>query len=189
MNTSKALTLLILALGLASGCGGGGGDGVSTTECIDFVASAGSENLQLQKAAAASTCTRVAVDLVVQNVNDLYEVNFTLLYNASVADFSSASEQGSFLASGGAAVDVQQEEKTPGVVEIGLTRRETPSDCDGVSASGTPQRIVRLFFDKLPAVDTGQTTFAWDDEEARNGQCPPLVISGITWSTGMLVIR
>ena len=174
---------------------------VPGSTCIDFAPTAQAPvpgAVVLQKDTLASSCNRVAVDVVVRNVSDIHAAAFRLRYRTAGSTLVSYIEHElrdeTVLDAGPTSVIVQQVETSPGVLDIGITR-QPGNPCvgpTGVSVGDAPQIVARLLFtqNSQSVSGTSALTFESPAPELRNSQCPPQVIpTGSLWPAGTLVVQ
>jgi hypothetical protein len=127
--------------------------------------------------AADSTCEILQVELVMTAVPDVQTVEFTASFDASVARYEGVSLSGSTLTSGGADVDVFEDEE-PGRVTVALTRFNTGVD---FVPEGT---LVRLIFGRATDADGAAGALVFSDTRIFDSDTPPNEKTGIQWLGG-----
>lgn len=177
------LTGLVFVLLLAAGCGGGNDGGIAAASCIGFTgAQAPAAGRVTARQASGGSCAAIFVELVVTDVPDVFSGSFTLEYDPTSVAVGGATATGSFLASGGARVDVVQSTPASGSVTIGVTRVQTTT---GVNASGS-QVLVRISFAPV-AVGSSQLTIT--GAQLFGSETPPLPKTGLTWTGGTFNVQ
>ena len=175
------VVLAAMVAGATPGCGGGGSDPIPTA-CITFEAAAvPAGSTVVARQASGSTCGMVQVELVLTGVTDVQTVEFKVDFDDSVASYEGLSLAGSMLASGGANVNVFEDE-APGQVTINLSRFNSGID---FVPSGT---VVRLIFGKATDADTATGTLSFSGTQIFDSDAPPQEKGGIQWFGGDLQI-
>ncbi|HZF11460.1 MAG TPA: cohesin domain-containing protein [Thermoanaerobaculia bacterium] len=175
--------LFLLGLGLLGGvvgaCGGGGGGGGTPTQppppppptqaSIAFTpaAAAGAGSLSLARG-AASTTTKLVLEVRSGGIQDLYGVAFDLQYPANLLQLTATTNQGSILSTG-----TFQETHTSGNVVVGVSQLGL---VPGVSSAGV---VFQLEFTPL-ASGTGLFSFTRNSALNSSGAS----IGGVTWIAG-----
>jgi len=173
------IAVAVLGAGIA-GCGGGGRKRVVPTECLAFQGhSAPAASTVVARQGSGSLCESVQVELVLTDVADVQTVDFTVDYDFDVARYEGLSIAGSVLTSGGATVNVLENE-SPGKVSIDLTRFGTGVDFNG---SGS---VVRLIFSPVSGAAPATSTMSFASPQIFGSETPPQEKPGIQWFGGEL---
>lgn len=181
----RTLTAFVAALAAAGawsvGCGGGGGGGGGTQPpppAIVFApasfAGANSVSLNDDGSGGATTLT---LQVVVQQIADLYGVAFDLDYPATALRFLDAA-QGSVLAAGGAPVSLQAAETIKGHLVVGISRLGNVSGL--TSATGI---VLTLRFE---ATTAGSGAFSFSRAAAYDSLGTP--IAAVRWVAGTVTV-
>jgi len=171
------IVLTVIVAGTVPGCSGDGSNPIPTA-CIAFEAAASpAGSTVVARQASGSTCQTVQVELLLTGVTDVQTVEFKVDFDDSVARYEGLSLTGSMLASGGANVNVFQDED-PGQVTINLSRFNSGID---FVPSGT---VVRLIFGKATSSDTATGTLSISDTRIFDSDAPPQEKGGIQWFGG-----
>ena len=176
---------LIAALLLSPGCGGGsGGDGGTINGmCLSFAgAQAPAAGRVVVRLGTGGNCMAQFVELVVTDVTDVFSGSFTVSFDPTRVAFGNATSQGSFLAAGGAQVNVVQSTPQSGSVTVGISRVGVAT---GVNATGS-QVLVRLSF---APVSAGSATMTLTGTQLFGSETPPQPKSGLTWSGGTFQVH
>jgi len=169
--------LAAIVAGAVPGCSGGGNDPIPTA-CITFEAAAPpAGSTVVARQGSGSTCEMVQVELVLTGVTNVQTVECRVDFDDSVARYEGLSLTGSMLASGGANVNVFENED-PGQVTINLSRFNSGIDFD---PGGT---VVRLIFGKATTADTASGTLSFSGTLIYDSAEPPQEKSGIQWLGG-----
>jgi hypothetical protein len=178
-----ALTGFLLVLLLIAGCGGGDGGGIAAASCIGFTgAQAPAAGRVAARQASGGSCSAIFVELVVTDVADVFSGSFTLEYDPASVALGGASATGSFLASGGARVDVVQSAPQSGSATIGVTRVQTTA---GVDVSGS-QVLVRVSFAPVAA---GTSQLSVTGAQLFGSETPPQAKANLTWTGGTFNVQ
>jgi len=180
------LGLLALATVLpALSCGGGSsstGGVVEPAVCLEFSADAApSSSTVVARRGDASTCDRLAFDLVITDVNDVFAADFKLSFDPTVLRFTGASDDGSVLASDGTQVALLYSENA-GLLDLSIAR--LGASAGGIDIGGT-QLLVRVSFLRL--ADSGGSALSFSGERVWNSQAA--LVPGVSWSGGSVTIR
>ena len=169
--------LLLVACG---GGGGGGGGTIQPSRCISLSGEgAAAPGTVVLATGSGSTCSRLAVDVIVTGVTDLFAANLVLTVSGGIARYAGASAQGSVLAAGGVTVQVE-DVLDGGQLVVGITRLAD----DGVNVAGSGT-LVRLFF--TPA---GAGTFTLALSGTLYGsETPPQGKGGIAFHGATIEVR
>jgi hypothetical protein len=133
-----------------------------------------------------ATCELLAVDLIITDVDELFQAEFTVLFDAEIATYEGMSADGSILGSDGTQT-VVLEDPQPGEVTVAITR--LGGLFGGIDAEGE-QFLARLYFGK--AAEAGSTALSLDPTRLfglRPGQFQPYIIQDVSWSGGTILIR
>lgn len=175
-----AVTVAALIAGIVAGCGGGGRKRPLRSECLAFQSSAApaaSKVVALQGSGTA--CEAVQVELVLTDVADVQTVEFTAIYDASVAHYEGYSLAGSVLTSDGAQPNEFEDDSVPGQVTIDLSRFGSGIDFNG---SGT---VVRLIFSPVSGAPAAMSGMSFGSTSQIFGsETPPQEKPGIQWIGG-----
>lgn len=177
-----AIAGLVLG-GCSSGGDGGGGPlpPAPPATCLAFSGGtapvAGTVVAQL---GTGSTCARLAVDLIVTGVADIFAIEFTAVFDSSLYAYDGLSTQGSILESGGAAVQALQ--SGPAGQKLIAISRLGPAG--GVNMDG---KLVTVFFRKVAG--SGSGALALTGAKVLDSQTPPMQIGGVTWFGATLSIQ
>jgi hypothetical protein len=171
------VVLAAVIAGAVPGCGGGDNNPIPTA-CISFEASAvPAGSTVVARQASGSTCGTLQVELVLTGVTDVQTVEFKVDFDGSVASYEGLSLDGSMLASGGANVNVFEDED-PGRITINLSRFGSGVD---FVPDGT---VVRLVFGKATGADTASGMLSFSATQIFDSAEPPQEKSGIQWFGG-----
>jgi hypothetical protein len=135
--------------------------------------------------AGESTCELLGVDLIITDVDDLFTVEFTLQFDPAVVNYEGVSTDGSLLGSDGTQITTL-ENVQPGEVSITVTR--LGAGFGGIDATGQ-QLLARIYFSKL--AEEGTSTLFFADTlmfALPEGQLFPVLIQGVDWSGGTMLI-
>jgi hypothetical protein len=124
--------------------------------------------------------------LIITDVDDLFQAEFTVLYDPEIANYEGMSADGSVLGSDGTQTAVLADPQ-PGEAAIVITR--LGGLFGGIDAEGE-QLLARLYFSK--AVEAGSTALSLDATRLfglRQGEFQPYIIQDVSWSGGTVLIR
>lgn len=173
-----AVTVVALVAGIVAGCGGSGRKRPLRSECLDFQGSAPpAASKVVARHGSGSTCAAVQVELVLTDVADVQTVEFAVIYDPDVTQYEGLSLTGSVLRSGGATVNVLENEGQ-GKVTINLARLGSGIDFSG---SGT---LVRLIFSPVPGAPATISGMSFDSTLIFGSETPPQEKLGIQWIGG-----
>jgi hypothetical protein len=135
--------------------------------------------------ASESTCELLAVDLIISDVDDLFTVEFTFQFDPEVVNYEGVSVEGSLMSSDGTQITTL-EDAEPGDVTVTISR--LGAGFGGIDAEGE-RFLARLYFSKL--TDEGSSALFFSDTlmfAIPEGQFFPVLIQGVVWSGGTLLI-
>jgi hypothetical protein len=132
---------------------------------------------------AGATCERLAVELIISDIDDIFTAEFTLLFDPAIANYEGASSEGSILESDGTQLTMFANEQ-PGEITILISR--LGAAFGGIDAVGE-QFLARLYFSKV--ADSGSSTLIFETARLFSSQFPPEIIPDVDWSGGTLLIR
>jgi len=174
-----AVLSILLGTGLLIGCstaGGGDGEGDKSGpgSCLDFVpiTAPSPGNLAARKG-AGSTCDLLEVELIITDVTDVFEVNFSITLDSSVAAFDSIDTSTSFLRDDGTDLAVIQN-PVIGITRLGST---------GMDATGSKE-LVKLYFSRN--LLSGVSNLNFNATQVFGSETPPTEKNGITWTGGAI---
>lgn len=174
---------------ILTGCGGGGGGGGGGTPTgvpqpgITFTASGtpGADAVYLRRS-TQSTASKLLLEVVANDVTDLFAVGFDLNYPGSILSYAKVT-QGSFLSnSGNVKTSLQIAERQKGTLVIGLTRLGGGS---GRSGSGVLMTIT------FAAAGSGSGTFTYDNQAAYSSDIRQTgeAIAGFQFLAGSVTVQ
>lgn len=155
--------------------GGGGGSGNLSASFTPNNANPGPNSVTLGQLSASGNLVTLRVD--VTDTQSVYAAGFEIVYDAAVAEFVNWSA-GSFLESGGTAVNYVVAENSAGRVVVSASRTGSSGTVD---ASGS-QMVIQLVF---RATAAGSGSFSFDLPFLQDDQLQDL--AGINWQGGTLV--
>jgi hypothetical protein len=179
-----AIAGVLVSVLLGAACGGGsdGGGVVQPAACVNFTAAqAPGAGKVVAREAAGSTCSARTIEVIVTDVSDVFAAGFVAAFDPARVRFVSASANGSFLAAGGAQVNLQAEAQGGGVT-VGISRVGTST---GANAAGS-QVLVRLTFAPVAA---GASQLSLNNGQLFGSETPPQPKAGLTWSGGSFVVQ
>jgi hypothetical protein len=167
-------------------CGGSSGDDNPPNgggACINFTPSQSpASDTVATRSTVPSSCDRIAVELIVTDVNDIFAADFTLSFNAATATYDGYDTTNSILSSDGTPVTVLVNQPNNDQLVLSVTR--LGGAAGGVDAVGQ-HRLLRLYFRRQTSVGTANVSYIlgrlFDDQVAE--------IQGVTWHGGTLVVR
>ena len=168
-------------------CGGNGSVPASVVPpgvCLDF--SAASAPLSATVVAAeggATTCDRLALELIITDVDDVFGAEFTLAFDPAALSYDGYDESDSILGSDGTDL-VVIENRQSGLIQLTISRLRASSG--GMDVAGS-QLLIRLDFAR--EADSGGSQLAFSGERVWDGGVPPGEIPGIDWFGGSVTIR
>jgi len=181
------LALLPLACG---GSSGGGGVVNPPTSCVFFGDGVPATSGEVVSQSGGSTCSEVAVELMITDVSEVFAIDFTVNYDPGLFTFEGVDTAGSLLTSDGASVSVLEGDPD-GSVLVGVARLNPAA---GVSASGGTFRLLTLRFGRNANSGNGAVTFT-NPKVLDSGDLtatpprPPTPVPNIDWSGGTLRIE
>ncbi len=170
----------VLAAAAFAGCGSGGrrGGQVVPTTCMTFQGtSPPTASKVVTRQGSGSQCEMLQVELVLTDVMDVLTVEFTVDFDAAVAEYEGLSETGSVLTSDGANLNVLVNEN-PGQVTLALSRFTTGIDFNG---AGT---VIRLIFSPATNAVAGASALSFSSTQIFGSETPPQEKAGIQWIGG-----
>ena len=182
------MAVAVLA-GLSPACDGddNGGGGTSTTPCLQYESSGVPGAITVTTVDGEPTddeCNILNVDLMVNDVQDLFGANFVVTYPVNVVAFGAAAGSGSILASGNTAVVVEASSTGTGEVTIGITRvSQTGID---VPDDGVGKLLIRLVF--FQAASSGSGDLEFTTSQLMNSDTQPVEIPNSVWTGGTIGI-
>jgi hypothetical protein len=183
---AAAGTLVALLFGLPLlSCGGDSSRSVAPPGvCIDFApAAAPASGTVVLAEGDATTCDRLALDLIITDVNDVFGAEFRLGFDPAVLRYIGHSESGSVLASDGTSVAVFSNE-LGGVLQLSIVRLGAAAG--GIDVAGS-QLLIRLSFAR--ETDSGASSLDFSGERIWNSALPPEQIGGVVWHGATVAIR
>ena len=183
---NRSIFLLILLGLLTPACGGGGDDGppavLAPPKCIEFVAAGNPTNATVVMSKNdGSVCGRLAVQLDVTGVNDVFAADFEVSFDPNLLSYDGHDDSGSFLSQDGATVQVLETSQN-GEALIGVSRFAVSTGID----VPTTQRLITLFFRHRDTAGSGTLTFSrtilLDSLEG------PSPIPGLQWAGGTVSV-
>jgi len=172
-----SVAVLIAGLLLLPGCGGGGGGGDDSDEstCLEFTQSAApADGTVVARVAAGSTCDTLVIELVIQQVDDVFGVSFEASFESDVVTYDGWSTTGTILDPPSVFLDPP----IPDGIQLGVSRTGL-----GVNVGATPQVLLRLMFSKG---SRGSTPFIFSSADVQDAGPPPDNIPGIGFFGGVL---
>lgn len=179
---------LLLALALVVpvlSCGGSSVGAVAPPgACLDFSPAADpASGTVVASEGSITTCDRLALDLIITDVDDLFTADFRLSFDPTVLRYSSYSDSGSVLGSDGAGVTVFSNEQN-GSIDLTITRMG--ASLDGIDVVGS-QLLIRVNF--VREADSGVSPLSFSNQRLWNSSWPLELIPGVAWSGGTVTIR
>ena len=162
---APAWAFLALALAVSAlSCGGSSSGSVAPPgACLDFAPGAApSPGTVVATEGGLTTCDRLALDLVITDVGDVFTAEFKLSFDPDVLRYDGHYESGSVLASDGAPVTVFENEQN-GLLQFTITR--LGASWDGIDVVGS-QFLVRLNF--VRELDSGGSPLSFSNERIWN---------------------
>jgi hypothetical protein len=179
--------LALLPLLPVLSCGGNSSPANTVTPpsaCLEFAPAADpAPGTVVAREGGATTCDRLAVDLIIADVDDLFTVDFKLSFDPDVLRYTGYDETNSVLASDGEPVTVIDNEQD-GVISFTITR--FGALLGGIDVSGS-QFLVRINFAR--EVDAGVSPLSFSNERLWNSAFPLEQIQGVEWHGGTVTIR
>lgn len=152
--------------------------------CLDFVPAADpAPGTVVASEGGTTTCDRLAVDLIISDVDDLFTVDFKLNFDPDVLSYAGYDHTGSVLSSDGEPVTVIDAEQD-GLVSFTITR--FGALLDGIDVVGA-QFLVRINFAR--EADSGVSPLSFSNERLWNSAFPLEQIHGVEWHGGTVTIR
>ncbi|MDH3784530.1 MAG: cohesin domain-containing protein [Acidobacteriota bacterium] len=192
-NGFGALIVLGILLTLTTACGGGGGGGGAVIPPGLVAAFAGGNPtpgaMTINMTSGPSNGSTFSILVNVTGIPDFFGAAFRVTFNGATASLAGSSAAGSFIDVGGATVNFNAVESTPGTVLVNATRQGMVA---GVSPAAT-DLLITLTFNADAATGGNVFTFGTAaDREVRtcataNGVCPALNDNMLTWSGGTMV--
>ena len=171
----------VVAAAAFVGCGSSGrrGGQVVPTTCMTFQGtSPPTASRVVTRQGSGSQCEMLQVELVLTDVMDVEQVgDFTVDFDAAVAEYEGLSHTGSVLTSDGTNLIVLVTEN-PGQVTINLSRPSTGIDFNG---AGT---VVRLIFSPATTAMPGASALSFSSTQIFGSETPPQEKAGIQWIGG-----
>lgn len=176
-------TLILGALAVSCGGGGGGSTPTPPPACVEFTASQDpAAGRVAAQANASSSCELLLLDVMVTDLADVFAADFDVTFNQAMIRYDGYSTTGSLLATGGATVEVLEQQGT-GITTLSLTR---VAPAGGVDVT-TSARLVQLRFRRN--AQSGSSSVAFPRGEIFGSEEPPVEKPGLTWYGGTGTIR
>jgi hypothetical protein len=181
----RVLTFLLPLLLLVS-CGGSSSDDNGPPNggaCINFTPSQSpASDTVASREGVPSSCDRIAIELIVTDVNDIFAADFTMSFDSATATYDGYDTSGSILTSDGTQVTALVNQPNNDQLVLSVTR--LGGAAGGVDAVGQ-HRLLRLYFRRRTTAGTANVTYVlgrlFDDQVQE--------IQGVTWHGGTLVVR
>jgi len=172
---------------LASSCGGSrssSGGVVEPAACLAFTPAADpAPSTVVARRGSATTCDRLALELIITDVSDLFIADFRLSFDPAVLSYAGYDKTGSVLESDGETAWVLLDEEN-GAIQFTISR--FGSSQDGIDVVGS-QLLVRIDF--LREADTGVSPLSFSGERLWNSAWPLELIDGVEWFGGSVTVR
>jgi len=180
--------LALLSSPLFFSCGGNSSTSTGSVTppgaCLDFTPAADpAPETVVASEGGATTCDRLAVDLIISDVNDLFTVDFKLAFDPDLLRYTGYDETGSVLASDGEPITVIDDVQD-GLISLTITR--FGASLDGIDVVGS-QFLVRIDFAR--EAESGVSPLDFSNERLWNSAFPLELIHGVEWHGGTVTIR
>ncbi|MFX1518082.1 MAG: hypothetical protein ACFFC6_17430 [Promethearchaeota archaeon] len=185
ITSFKSFLFIALCLGVAIliGCDGDGNGGViperygiyleencpipdPSSVCFQAISSQGSEIS--------------SAELVVTDVSDVYASSLYLSFDSDIVMVTVS--EGDFLNSDGSETELLVNDETPGLLIIGISRRNVSTGVDAVGSQTLLNLTIR------PRGRAGSTDFTFSNNYLLDSSAPPEEIQGVSWCSGSMTV-
>jgi len=185
LTTVRVIPLALTFLLPALSCGGSGGSTAGVVEpavCLEFAPDADpSPGTVVARRGGATTCDRLALDLIITDLGDVFAVDFKLGFDPAILRYDGYVATGSVLEADGAPVTVLTDVKT-GLLELTIAR--LGAEWGGIDVVGS-QFLLRVYF--VRNADSGGSPLSFSGGRIWNGAGE--LIPGVAWFGGSVTIR